>query len=233
MYDESKTKLVNNNKRLSLLVKDQLMDLIMEGKLRVGEKISEDELAELLGVSRMPVREALRIMESGGLITSTPFVGNQIRKLSRDEIIEIYFLRDLLETAALELAAQNITETEILMLEEIQMKINLYAHTQASVDRSKQLYYLNRDFHFTMYAAARSPKLLSFIENLWENIAFYRMKTVTTDEYSSVAQNEHEMYISLLKEGDAVKLKEKFSENIHKHKVRILETYDDSINAIE
>ena len=75
-----------NNKRMSELICEQISDWIMDGTLEAGQRISEDELAERFGVSRMPVREAVRMLCAKGLMQSIPYVGSSVRKLSNDEI---------------------------------------------------------------------------------------------------------------------------------------------------
>ena len=210
-------KLVTNNRRLSEIVKEQLTDWIMDGTLKVGQKISEDELAERLGVSRMPVREALRLMESMGLVESTPFVGSVIRKFSPEEIAEIYMLRGLLEPTACYHAAQKITLDRIYELEMIQKTMDGLEQMPGDFKKGKRLYQLNRDFHFKIYDAAELPKLLSIIENLWENTAYIRIKSAADPGYLDQQRKEHYLYLKFLREQDSDSFQAVFNENLTKH----------------
>ena len=82
---------------LSNLVLDQLMDWIMDGKLHMGEKLNPDELAAKLGVSKMPIREALNTLEKMGLAEAIPYVGTRLVKLTQEDVSEIYLIRKALE----------------------------------------------------------------------------------------------------------------------------------------
>ena len=81
---------------LPIQVLNKLMDWIMDGKLTMGEKLNTEELARQLGVSRMPIREALKSLEKMGLAESVPYVGMRLVSLTQEDILEIYQMRQLL-----------------------------------------------------------------------------------------------------------------------------------------
>ena len=85
---------------LPIQVLNKLMDWIMDGKLTMGEKLNTEELARQLGVSRMPIREALKSLEKMGLAESVPYVGMRLVSLTQEDILEIYQMRQLLEPLA-------------------------------------------------------------------------------------------------------------------------------------
>ena len=209
--------LKTRNQRLSELVREQLTTWIMDGTLQMGQKISEDEIAEKLGLSRMPIREALRVMEQKGLVQSIPFAGTTIRKLSREEIREIYLLRIELESLACFHAAQNIRPLDILQLEDIQRKMDILASEPLNMETGIQMYQLNKEFHMYMYSIAKMPKLLEFIENLWDNLASVRLNSVCSAGYSSQMQSEHKNYLDALRNRDGKSLADLIKDNLYNH----------------
>ena len=82
---------------LPMQVLNKLMDWIMDGKLKMGEKLNTEELARQLGVSRMPIREALKSLEKMGLAESIPYVGVKLVSLEQEDVLQIYLMRQLLE----------------------------------------------------------------------------------------------------------------------------------------
>lgn len=85
---------------LPMQVLNKLMDWIMDGKLKMGEKLNTEELARQLGVSRMPIREALKSLEKMGLAESIPYVGVKLVSLEQEDVLQIYLMRQLLEPLA-------------------------------------------------------------------------------------------------------------------------------------
>ena len=104
---------------LPMQVLNKLMDWIMDGKLKMGEKLNTEELARQLGVSRMPIREALKSLEKMGLAESVPYVGVKLVSLEQEDVLQIYLMRQLLEPLAAGEACKKITEEQIHELEEI------------------------------------------------------------------------------------------------------------------
>jgi len=209
-------KFTNGNRRLSELVKEQLADWIMDGTLKIGQKISEEELAQQLAVSRMPVREALRVMENTGLVRSIPFVGTTIREFSQEEIKEIYMLRTLLEPTACYYAVENINVDCFYELELIQKKMSAIEKMPPSIENGKKMYWLNREFHLKIYEKAMMPTLLSIVENLWETTAYIRIKSASEPGYVQRQLEEHRLYLKFIKERDSETLRTVSAEIIEK-----------------
>lgn len=99
-------------------IKDHLIQLILSGQLKPGDRIVETKLAQELGVSQTPVREALRDLELLGFVVSAPFRGTQVREFSREELVEIYPIRAAIEGVAARAAATRLTNEHVLALEE-------------------------------------------------------------------------------------------------------------------
>ena len=210
-----------NNKRMSELIYEQLSDWIMDGTLSAGQKISEDELADRFGVSRMPVREAIRLLSAKNLLESIPYVGTTVRILTSDEISEIYLLRSVLEPMACKKAAEHIKEEELEKLRHIQAELEIYAKLPLSLSTSKALYRLNKEFHMLLYSASRMSTLIQIIDGLWDSIANIRMRTAYTSIYPEQMQHEHRNYIYLLEQRDGVKLSQLFRKNLALHAKQI------------
>lgn len=131
---------------LPMQVLNKLMDWIMDGKLKMGEKLNTEELARQLGVSRMPIREALKSLEKMGLAESIPYVGVKLVSLEQEDVLQIYLMRQLLEPLAAGEACKKITEEQIHELEEIHKEY--IPIVEADEIDAKKLYLQNRKFHF-------------------------------------------------------------------------------------
>lgn len=215
--DIPQVRLATKTQRLSALVREQLINWIMDGTLKRDQKISEDEIATKLGVSRMPVREAFRLMESMGLIQSTPYAGSVVRKLTKEETKEIYILRMNLESLACRYAAERVTLSELIEIEEIQRKMESVCEYETTAETYKLLYQYNRDFHHTIYAASKMPKLCEFIDNLWNSIAYSRIKYISNAEYGERMKQEHRFYIDCLKRHDGEAFASGVVKNLQNH----------------
>lgn len=103
---------------LPMRVLNVLMDWIMDGKLKMGDKLNTEDLARQLGVSRMPIREALNSLVRMGLAESIPYVGMRLVTLNQDDILQIYMMRHMLEPMAAEEACRKVTDDDIRHLGE-------------------------------------------------------------------------------------------------------------------
>lgn len=136
---------------------------ILKGKLKSGEKLVQSELAEEIGVSRMPIREALRTLETEGLITIEPHKGAVVRPISKKDIEELYELRVILEPLALKKSIPNLTKQDLATL-----KSNHADMMLASGDAYTEI---NKKFHQTLLSRCESSRLLAFIETISHGFA--------------------------------------------------------------
>ncbi len=203
------------HKPLSEVVSDQIMDWIMDGTLRAGEKINSETLSRKLGVSRTPVREALKFLEQTGLVSSTPYVGTSVNKLLIEDINEIYVLRELLETFVIKKVVSLVSDSDICMLEDIQQKIE--AEVDATPRDIKTIFKLNQEFHMKMYGISRMQRLCEMIDGLWSNLSFFRLLHANNPTYGDKAKREHRDYIDALKKGDTDKLERMIVANLMDH----------------
>lgn len=139
-----------------------LRELIVTGELSPGEPLRQRSLAERLGVSPTPVREALRRLEAEGLVTSDVHRGASVAKPYPATAEETARVRGALEALAAELAAEKITEPELRGLRALEQEM------AGSLDDRRRYATLNRQFHYDIGRAAHSPLLLSLLRLVWQ-----------------------------------------------------------------
>ena len=186
----------SNHKTLSDKVYDMILNLIVDGELKLNQRINPDDIAKSFGVSRTPVREALKSLEKTGLVDFKSYTGAYVRKLTIKEIEEIYTIRMQLETFVLEKIIDNVTQEDIEKIRLIQNEIE--KRLKETPVNGKKLYYLNEKFHMEMYRISQMPKLCEMIENLWTNLSLYRILLAGKEDYSEEIKIEHRKYINCL-----------------------------------
>ncbi|MDZ4159497.1 MAG: GntR family transcriptional regulator [Anaerolineaceae bacterium] len=140
----------------------KLSHLIQDGSIPPGTRLLEIELANQLGVSRGPLREALRILETMGLVETIPGKGSYTAALSRADAQEIYSLRILLEQEAVRLVCQRASAEEITCLEELLAELLQAAEEKAFTEVSN----LDIDFHHKIWELSSNTRLLQTLEGL-------------------------------------------------------------------
>ena len=193
---------VLQHNKLPDLVLDKLMEWIMSGKLSMGDKLNTEELASQLGVSRMPIREALSNLEKKGLAESIPYAGTRLITLTKEDVRQIYIARTALEPVAARYACEKITEEEIQNLEKI------------------HVYQQNRLYHFSIYKASQLDRVCSMIESLWDNLSFFKLvygqKLLLKEESRRNMIAEHESYLEALKNHDSELIYHLLGKNLKK-----------------
>jgi DNA-binding GntR family transcriptional regulator len=143
---------------------------IIEGQLRPGERVAQEQFAEALGVSIAPVREALRVLQQEGQVVYRPRRGYFVRELRIEDLEEIYELRRLLEERAARLALPALDETS---LASIQAAVRTCVRAASRGEVAVQLE-ANRRFHFAILEACDQPHTLRMIRVLWDSTEAYR-----------------------------------------------------------
>jgi DNA-binding GntR family transcriptional regulator len=203
----------------------------MDGKLIMGTKLNTEELSRQLGVSRMPIREALKSLEKMSLAESIPYVGTRIVLLGHSDLHQIYLMRQLLEPLAAENACDNISDKDIEKLEKIHEEyINIVTSPEPN---AKMVYLQNRTFHFFIYSFSNMQRVCATIESLWDTLSFFKLiyghDLMKTREGIQTLINEHQYYIDALKQRDKDGLKKKLSDNLQKRIDGISEKKDFNI----
>jgi DNA-binding GntR family transcriptional regulator len=216
---------------LSEVVADEIIAWIMDGTLRAGEKINSEALSRKLGVSRTPVREALKSLEQTGLISSTPYVGTSVNKLLIEDIHEIYALREVLETLVVRRAVEFVTEADLQRLEDIQDRI------EAEISRTPRdigtIFKINHQFHMTMYAISGLRRSCELIEGLWASLSFFRLLHANNPTYGNESRKEHRAYIRALSMRDPKKLEKLILANLRRHAEHMPDTLTKYYASIE
>lgn len=205
-----------NRDTLPTQVLNKLMDWIMDGTLKMGEKLNTEELARQLKVSRMPIREALRSLEKKGLAESIPYVGTRLITLDQEDILQIYLMRRMLEPLVAAESCAKTTEQSIKELEKIHgeyVKI-----VSAEEMDARKVYLLNRQFHFAIYSISEMNMICHTIESLWDTLSFFKLiygrELVSNSEGVNKMIAEHQSYIDFLKAGDKEALRNSLEKNL-------------------
>ena len=167
------------------VVLDQIRQAIGEGRLRPGDRLREAEIAAWLGVSRTPVREALKRLQADGLVQSTPWAGMTVTSLDRGQVIELYVMRVELEGLAARLAAEYASDAEIAALRDHLDK------AEAALDDAAESARLNRGFHAAIYAASHNRYLVQTLAGLSTTLALLPDTTYAVPERPAAALAEH------------------------------------------
>ncbi|MGE5550394.1 MAG: GntR family transcriptional regulator [Bacteroidota bacterium] len=203
---------LDNYKPLRELVFEALREAIVKGVLKPGERMMEIQLAEEMGVSRTPVREAIRKLELEGLVAMVPRKGAYVASLSMKDIIEVFEIRGALEGLAAELAAERITEEELEELERYLVRITESIETEDLT----LMVEVDTDFHSQLYRASRNERLSQIINNLREQIQRFRKTSLSVPGRMRRALEEHKKIVEALSSRDgslARRLAEEHIEN--------------------
>lgn len=185
----------------------ELLEAIRNGRLQPGARIVENELAQQLGISRTPVREAIRRLESEGLICSTPHKGMTVAQLDYQAVIELYQMREVLEGVAASLAAKHAAEPEIYNLREI-----LAAETRSQDPQSHARH--NQRFHNALYHAAHNRYLLKSLNSLRDAMSLLGATTYRLEHRSESACAEHQRILDAIEQGDSLAAEQAAREHI-------------------
>lgn len=185
-----------NRRTAHEFVTDAIRQAILNGEIAPGTRLVQAELAEMLGVSTTPVREALRDLAAEDLVILDAHRGGMVKELSDRELVEIYDLRRLLEIAALRRALPKLTPSDIDRLE--QLCDEMRAATNAS-----EFVPLNREFHLTIYRAAGSPRLLHMLQGLMNASVMYLSTSLHADSsLRRTAESDHAQILDAVRSGD-------------------------------
>jgi phosphonate utilization transcriptional regulator len=185
---------------LTTLVQRELERRILEGELAPGDKLNEGEMAARFGVSRGPVREAFRALESAGLLRVEKNRGVYVRRVSVDEADEIYEVRAGLDELIGRLAAERITPAQIAVLRALLRKMQQQARA-----RNVTAYYpLNVAFHDRLAECAGNATLAATYRRLVNALHLYRRETLARGPDSfPISTREHAAIVDALAAGDA------------------------------
>lgn len=191
-----------------------LRDAILRGDIAPGERLVQEELANSLGVSRMPVREALRKLEIEGLIIIEPHRGAIVKSLNVEDIEEIYKLRSQFEKMAVEESVKHMDASSIKELERLVIQMEKAKDAEEFVEA-------NIEFHNLLMSRCTWKRLLFFIETLWNGFPQQTPHILT--EQMKRSNHEHQDILEAVKSGDPVKAAELVSLHIGRTGTELVE----------
>ena len=183
---------------------------ILAGKYAPNEELKEKTIGEELGVSRTPVREALRQLELEGLVSIIPNKGAYVVGITQKDMQDIYEIRCRLEGLCAAWAAKNISKEQLDELEEIVFR----AEFHAKKGNAEQLVELDNKFHETLYAAAGSKELQRVLSDFHHYLQRVRKVTLMDEKRATESNSEHMMIVEALKEHDAKKAEKLATQHI-------------------
>jgi DNA-binding GntR family transcriptional regulator len=211
---------ISSQKSIVDIVTDFIRSNIIEGKFDLNEKISTREIAGELKISRTPIREAIRKLESEGLVELLPRKGFILKRYDIKKIEEIYEVRKILELHATELACKNISHKEINGIKETNEKLT-YTFREKRKD-ILELARLNKRYHFLIYQASRNEIICEMIENLWYRTSGLFIQMFTNPDQGKTTPQEHNNIIEALERRDTKKVVKLLDEHLKVNKEVLL-----------
>ena len=194
------TVIINEYMPLRELVFTTLRQAILKGEIQPGERLMEIQLAEKMGVSRTPIREAIRKLANEGLVTMIPRKGAVVAGISEKMLMDVLQVRMTLEKMAYECAFKFITDEQIEALKTTEKEFEESIKENDLVKIAE----VDEKFHFIIYDAAQNDKLKEILTNLRENMYRYRMEYAKNKESREQLIKEHTEMIETFIKHDSV-----------------------------
>jgi DNA-binding GntR family transcriptional regulator len=197
-------------------VADYLRQAILGGDIKPGQRVRQAMVAERFGASRLPVREALRMLEAEGLIENEANKGARVPLLTMDEVDIIYQMRERLEPLALSQSIAHLRPDDLYRLEQIQDTIESNSDVAAFLQ-------LDRDFHLLTYSGCHFDQLTSMVTRLWNSTQHYRRIFVSTSgpERMWVINSEHRLLLDAITRQDTTDAERYLSGHIRRTRVEL------------
>jgi DNA-binding GntR family transcriptional regulator len=191
------------NTSLGKLVRDKLLGQILSGEFAPGQPLRESELVERLKVSRVPVREALRELESSGLVVSRKHSGVYVRQLSDDEVRDLYQFRSLLDSHAGRMASQLPDERRQALVQALEPCTE--AMDAAIRDQNPQAYYReNLRFHGLFIDYAGNREIAKTYREVIQKLHLARLKNLSTQVHREQSNAEHKRIVKALRDSTTI-----------------------------
>ena len=210
-------------------VYDPLRDEILSGSLTPGAELSEVALAEQLGVSRGPIREAIGRLASEGLVTVRPRRGAVVSSLSKEEFLELYQVREALELLAVKLAVPRLRPDDIAALQSLIDEMS----THAERNRVEEFFEANVAFHARLVDASGNTKLGELYRQLLDQLGRYRTRSLLLRGNLQRSIAEHAAILRAAKRGDAARAAHLMSEHIRVPQRGLDRLSDDQLASVE
>ena len=189
---------IERHQTLREKILETIRDAILKGSLKPGERVSEPELAERFGISRTPIREAFRQLESEGYLEVIPRKGAVVASLSERDVVEFYAIKSILEGHAARIAAERMTEKDIERLEAINDKLQQIAG-EGDV---KSFFRVHNEFHELFIKASGNDKLVELINQLVLKFNRLRLASLAQPGRMEISVQEHRKIIEAFRRHD-------------------------------
>ena len=194
-----------------------LRQAILRGELQPGERLMEIALAKKLGVSRTPIREAIRMLELEGLVLMIPRKGAEVAGITEKSLRDTLEVRRALEELAIELSCTKITDDEIEELKQAEEEFVNSIENKDIIDIARA----DEKFHDIIFTSTGNDKLVQMINNLREQMYRYRLEYVKAEATRNQLMDEHEMILRALESRDKSEAKRIIAEHINNQEVNV------------
>ena len=185
-------------KTLHQEIANTLRDMIMSGELKEGDKIKEDQLCELMGISKTPLREALRVLSAEGLIRLVPNRGAYVSTPTFEEIKEMFDVMSVLEGECARASAQRMTEKDFVTLNKLHEKLEESFRQRNQKDYIR----INNSYHTLLQELAGNRILNQIINGLRQKILLYRFQSLNLPERFEQSIREHRDLLEAFRKRD-------------------------------
>lgn len=192
---------VTDDTPLRDIVFQTLRKAILMGNMRPGDRLLEEHLAERMGVSRTPIREAIRKLELEGLVVMVPRCGASVARINENRLKDVLEVRGALDELAIKLACEHITEEQLRRLNEAKLRFE----TNTMGGSIARIVDADVKFHDIILEASCNERLIQIMTNLSEQIYRYRYECVKDSRIYEDLINEHTMMYDCLERGDIEK----------------------------
>ncbi|MDY7115740.1 GntR family transcriptional regulator [Halomonas sp. SSL-5] len=210
----------------------QLQDAIVRGEIAPGSKITEPGLSRTYGISRGPLREAMRRLEAHRLIERVPHVGARVVKLSMKELLELFDVREALESMAARLAAEHMTAEEIAGLREV-----LSMHERQADLKKGEAYFQREgdlDFHYRIVQGSHNRMLVTMLcDDLYYLVRLYRTQFSASGSRPQRAFVEHHRIVDAIEAGDAELAELLMRRHVSASRANVVDRYAASLRELE
>ena len=200
------------------VVFNTLRQAIIKGELKPGERLLEIQLADKLGVSRTPIREAIRKLELEGLVVMIPRRGATVAGITQKHLQDVLEIRRALEDLAIELACQRMTEEQIRELDKLQERFSENAESEDSL----MLASIDEEFHERIYQSTCNERLVAILANLREQMYRYRLEYIKDKDKRQMLISEHERIIKAIRLHHVAEAKQAVHEHIDNQEITVL-----------
>lgn len=209
------------------VVFNTLRQAILKGELEPGERLMEIQLAERLGVSRTPIREAIRKLELEGLVLMIPRKGAEVAKISARSLRDVLEVRRALEELAIELACPRMTEED---LGELQKAQDEFKKAIADGD-AMRIAETDEHYHDVIYSGTQNAKLIQMLNNLREQMYRYRLEYIKDADKRKILILEHERVLKAIRDRKVAEAKEAMREHIDNQEITVARNITEKENG--